>query len=127
MIGVMTKKIVALAALAAAVIALSGCANGGSELKEGMVAESQEDWMGAEASYSASVMAGNGEACKQYYLLSQTPDAQSQVGNETANGAQRAGVGFCGIRDEEKQGVVFFPLCAVLPSKENQFICKAGA
>lgn len=83
------KKTVALVALAAAVIALSGCAKGRRELKEGMAAELRGDWAAAEASYSASVMAGNGEACRRLAELWAGPRTEELLSLELKDAAWR--------------------------------------
>ena len=86
------KRTVAHAALITAVIALSGCAKGGRELKEGMAAELRGDWAAAEASYSASAMAGNGEACRRLAELWAGPRTEELLSLELKDAAWRDAV-----------------------------------
>lgn len=86
------KKTMAIAALAAAVIVLSGCAKGGRELKEGMAAELRGDWAAAEASYSASATAGNGEACRKLAELWAGPRSEELLSRELKDPAWRDAV-----------------------------------
>lgn len=86
------KKTMAIAALVAAVIALSGCAKGGRELKEGMAAQLRGDWAAAEASYSASATAGNGEACRKLAELWAGPRTEELLSRELKDAAWRDAV-----------------------------------